>query len=211
MEAESQHKRKTLEEMKGKSSFLERFKIFGCSLELFYYKVVFFASYGAFGCLMTFIPLYFKQLGLSAAQTGVLVGLRPLCQAIGAPFWGIIADKYKQRKAILLIGATAWLVKNMLILAVRPSHRDCVATVENKSHFVKRDILVDSRENSIDINNTLPTVSASTGTLTAALHYLIQRDNAELLDVFYILLVLVTVGELFGSILHPLLDGCTVD
>lgn len=118
MEAESQPKRKTPEEIKGKSSFLECFKIFGCSLELFHYKVVFFASYGAFGCLMTFIPLYFKQLGLSAAQTGLLVGLRPLCQAIGAPFWGIIADKYKQRKAILLIGATAWLFKNMLILAV---------------------------------------------------------------------------------------------
>lgn len=195
--------------MKEKSSFLERFKIFGCTVDLFHYKVLFFASYGAFGCLMTFIPLYFKQLGLSAAQTGILVGLRPLCQAIGAPFWGILADKYKRRKAILLLGAAAWLIKNMLILVVRPSHQVCVATVGNGSHIVKMDSMVDSQEN-VDINNTLHTVLASTGTPHKE-KYSIQVDNGEILDIFYTLLVLVLVGELIGSILHPLLDGCTVD
>ncbi|KAJ7378251.1 hypothetical protein OS493_024200 [Desmophyllum pertusum] len=150
MEAEKPYKRTSSGEMKEKSSFLERFKIFGCTVDLFHYKVLFFASYGAFGCLMTFIPLYFKQLGLSAAQTGILVGLRPLCQAIGAPFWGILADKYKRRKAILLLGAAAWLIKNMLILVVRPSHQVCVATVGNGSHIVKMDSMVDSQEN-VDI------------------------------------------------------------
>ena len=204
-------KRTGSEEKKGKSSFLERLKIFGCTVELFHYKVLFFASYGAFGCLMTFIPLYFKQLGLSAAQTGLLVGMRPLCQAIGAPFWGILADKYKQRKAILLLGASAWLIKNMLILAFRPSHQACVATVGNESHIVKRDSLVDPKENIVDINSTVQTALAASTSTPSKAKYFIQVDNAELLDIFYILLILVIVGELFGSILHPLLDGCTVD
>lgn len=112
MEDEPQKKTSSEEEQKEKSSFLERLKIFGCTVQLFHYKALFFASYGAFGCLMTFLPLYFKQLGLSAAQTGLLVGIRPLCQAIGAPFWGILADKYKRRKTILVLGASAWLINS---------------------------------------------------------------------------------------------------
>ena len=211
MEDEPQKKACSEEEQKGNSSFLERLKIFGCTVQLFHYKVLFFASYGAFGCLMTFLPLYFKQLGLSAAQTGLLVGIRPLCQAIGAPFWGILADKYKRRKAILLLGASAWLVKNMLILVIRPSHQACVASVGNESHLVtKRDSLVNSQQKTASLSSTVQTALASIGTPDKEKHF-IQVDNGELLDVFYILLVLVIIGELFGSILHPLLDGCTVD
>lgn len=51
---------KIFEEMKGKFSFCECFKMFGCMFELFYYKVVFFVFYGVFGCLMIFFFLYFK-------------------------------------------------------------------------------------------------------------------------------------------------------
>ena len=213
MEDEPQKKTNSREEQKGKSSFLERLKILGCTVQLFHYKVLFFASYGAFGCLMTFLPLYFKQLGLSAAQTGLLVGIRPLCQAIGAPFWGILADKYKRRKAILLLGASAWLIKNMLILVIRPSHQVCVATVGNESHIVtKRDSLVDSQHKAVRVplSSTVHTALALTGTPDKE-KYFIQVDNGELLNIFYILLVLVIIGELFGSILHPILDGCTVD
>ena len=213
MEDEPQKKTNSREEQKGKSSFLERLKILGCTVQLFHYKVLFFASYGAFGCLMTFLPLYFKQLGLSAAQTGLLVGIRPLCQAIGAPFWGILADKYKRRKAILLLGASAWLIKNMLILVIRPSHQVCVATVGNESHIVtKRDSLVDSQHKAVRVplSSTVHTALALTGTPDKE-KYFIQVENGELLNIFYILLVLVIIGELFGSILHPILDGCTVD
>lgn len=208
-------KRKDSEEIgKGKSNFFERLNIlYGCTLELFQYKVLFFACYGAFACLYTFIPLYFKQLGLSASQTGILVGLRPLCQAIGAPFWGILADRYKRRKAILFIGSTAWLIKNMLILVIRPSHVDCLAkpaTFENETTLVKKEALVESLPNA-HVNNTLPSVAAVTSLPPDKYKYLIQVDSAELLGIFYIFLVLVLIGELFGSIVHPLLDGCTVD
>ena len=213
MEDEPQKKTNSKEEHKEKSNFLERLKIFGCTVQLFHYKVLFFASYGAFGCLMTFLPLYFKQLGLSAAQTGLLVGIRPLCQAIGAPFWGILADKYKRRKTILLLGASAWLIKNMLILVIRPSHQVCVATVGNESHLVtKRESLMDSQQKAVRVplSSTEHTALALTGTPDKE-KYFIQVENGELLNIFYILLVLVIIGELFGSILHPILDGCTVD
>ena len=202
---EKPRKRKLSEEIgKGKPKVLGRFNMFyGCTLELFHYKVVFFACYGAFACLYTFIPLYFKQLGLSASQTGVLVGLRPLCQAIGAPFWGILADKFKRRKAILFLGSFSWLIKNMLIIAIRPKHQVCIAKPVNNSS-------VDSSMD-VHLNNTLPSTAAVTSPLLDKHKEFLRVDNAELSDIFYIFLVLVIVGELFGSIVHPLLDGCTVD
>ena len=195
---EKPRKRKVSEEIgKGKQNVLERLNLlYGCTLELFHYKVVFFACYGAFACLYTFIPLYFKQLGLSASQTGILVGLRPLCQAIGAPFWGILADKFKRRKVILFLGSSAWLIKNMLIIVIRPKHQVCITKPVNDASL---------------LNNTLPSVASVTSLLLDKHKEFLRVDNEELADIFYIFLVLVIVGELFGSIVHPLLDGCTVD
>lgn len=198
--------RKVSDEMgKREPNVFERINlIYGCTLELFHYKVVFFTCYGAFACLYTFIPLYFKQLGLSAFQTGVLTGLRPLCQAIGAPFWGIIADRFKRRKIILFLGSTAWLIKNMLIFLIRPTYHECFAkpvTHENESSIGRNDASVAS--------STLSTPTTSPP--FDKYKYFIQVDNAELSDIFYSFLLLVLVGELFGSIVHPLLDGCTVD
>ena len=190
-----------------KSSLLKRFsETVGCAVEIMCYKLLFFASYGAFGCLNTFIPLYFKQLGLSAAQTGILVGIRPLCQAIGAPVLGIIADKYKRRRAILFLGACAWLIKNMLILTVEPKSRHCVPAAPNMSNLVKR-----------ESSMSAPGDTASNGALQYADRtnpkekYFIRVDSGELYDVFIVLVVLTLVGELLGSALHPLLDGCTVE
>ena len=209
---EKPRERKDSEEIsKGKPNVFQRFNaLCGCTLEMFQYKVVFFTCYAAFSCLFTFLSLYFKQLGLSAFQTGILVGIRPMCQAVGAPFWGILADKYKRRKATLLLGASAWVIKNMLILAVRPSHEVCVVkpvTFGNESSSLfERHALVISRP-----NDTLPSVAAITSSSFDKHKYFVQVDSGELSDIFYILLALVLVGELFGSIVHPLLDGCIVD
>lgn len=204
------------EEMgKRKPNVFQRINLMcGCTLDRFHYKVVFFTCYGAFACLYTFIPLYFKQLGLSALRTGVLTGLRPLCQAIGAPFWGIIADKFQQRRTILFLGSTAWLIKNMLLFVIRPMHEVCFAkpvTYRNKSSLVRNDASVYT-PNVLEHNNTLlQPIAATSPAPFDKYKYFIQVDNAELSDIFYIYLLLVVVGELFGSIVQPLLDGCAVD
>lgn len=102
-------------------------------------------------------------------------------------------------------------VLGWLILVIRPSHQVCVATVGNESHLVtKRDSLVDSQQKTVPLSSTVHTTLALTGTPDKE-KYFIQVENGKLLNIFYILLVLVIIGELFGSILHPILDGCTVD
>lgn len=207
MEEKQLERKRSGETDHGKQNFLQRLRgINACTPERLNYKVLFFACYAAYACLYTFIPLYFKQLGLSASQTGILIGLRPLCQAIGAPFWGILADKYKARKLVLLLGSCAWLIKNLLILAIRPSHEGCVAKPlspgnESQSLYV----VAPSKDIAI------PSISTATSISHNKYKYFVQVDNDELARIFYIFLALVLAGELFGSIVHPLLDGCAVD
>ncbi len=61
----------------------------GLALAKFFY-FFFFAS---FGSLFPLMGVYFKQLGMDAAQCGFLVGVRPIVEYLSTPFWNKIADK----------------------------------------------------------------------------------------------------------------------
>ena len=43
------------------------------NLDFIPYKLLYGSIYGAGGCLIPYLPLYYKQLGFSAVETGVLV------------------------------------------------------------------------------------------------------------------------------------------
>ena len=102
-------------------------------LDFIPYKLLYGSIYGAGGCLIPYLPLYYKQLGFSAVETGVLVSIRPLCLAFISPIWGFLADRYKRRRLILFMGAMAWILKTMLILAVQPKHQECLVIPANSS------------------------------------------------------------------------------
>lgn len=101
--------------------------------DLVIYKLFCLLLYGSYGSLYPYLPLYFKQLGLGANQAGLIVGIRPVVQCLGAPFWGTLADRYKAGRIILMGGIMAWIVKAFLILAVRPSNQQCIQVYVNKS------------------------------------------------------------------------------
>ena len=50
-----------------------------------------------------FLIVFFCSIGLNKAQAGLLVGLMPLGSIVGNPFWGIIADKTKRHRTILIV------------------------------------------------------------------------------------------------------------
>ena len=105
--------------------------------KLVVYKTFYFFFYGAFGIIIAYLPLYFKQLGLLASHVGLLTGARPLVQSVGAPFWGMLADKLRVRKTILLAGLIAFTLKTLLFMGFRPSHQTCEITYINKTHNIK--------------------------------------------------------------------------
>ena len=69
------------------------------------FKLLYATIYGAGGSHIPYLPVYFKQLGFSAVETGILVIIRPLRLALISPLWGLLADRYQKRRYVLFMGA----------------------------------------------------------------------------------------------------------
>lgn len=88
-------------------------------------KVFYFFFYAAYGSLHPLLAVYYKQLGLSASRSGLLVGIRYFIEFCSAPFWGVVADRFKKGKAVLLFSVLCWLVFNCGIGFVKPAEMKC--------------------------------------------------------------------------------------
>ena len=124
---------------------------FKCFVEkdLLAYKAFSFFIYGGFGALYPFLPLYFKSYGLSSLLAGTIVGIRPLIQFVGAPFWTELAERFQVKKLFLCGGILAWIVKALLLWAVIPKHQLCIQTYTNSStnisYISSRDFVAEKR------------------------------------------------------------------
>ncbi len=77
----------------GKSSWLSRFFPDPVQQGLALAKGFYFFFFAAFGSLFPLMAVYFKQLGMNAAQCGFLTGIRPIVEYIATPFWNSMAHK----------------------------------------------------------------------------------------------------------------------
>ncbi|CAJ1087661.1 major facilitator superfamily domain-containing protein 6-A isoform X1 [Xyrichtys novacula] len=89
-------------------------------------KVFYFFFYAAYGSLHPLLAVYYKQLGMSAGRSGLLVGIRYFIEFCSAPFWGVVADRFRKGKAVLLFSVLCWLVFNCGIGFVKPAEMKCV-------------------------------------------------------------------------------------
>ncbi|XP_076858497.1 major facilitator superfamily domain-containing protein 6-B [Brachyhypopomus gauderio] len=94
-------------------------------------KVFYFFFYAAYGSLQPLLAVYYKQLGMSPSQSGLLVGIRYFIEFCSAPFWGVVADRFNKGKAVLLFSVFCWVVFNCGIGFVKPADMTCV---ENRPH-----------------------------------------------------------------------------
>ena len=113
----------------------EQSHFFRCFFEADYliFKGFCFFIYGAYGGFIPYLPLYFKQLFLGASYAGMIVGIRPLVQCIGAPFWGVVADRFHAGKVIFLGSVIVWIAKAFALLAVRPHNQNCIELYKNRT------------------------------------------------------------------------------
>ena len=113
------------------------------------YNVFYFVFYAGYISFLLYVPVYFKYLGLSAIYVGLLNGIRPLMQTIGAPLWGVIGDRFRIRKIIFVFAFVVMTVKTMMFFVFRPENTMCVVTyynstksiIQNKTYVVKHDIV----------------------------------------------------------------------
>lgn len=88
-------------------------------------KVFYFFFYAAYGSLHPLLAVYYKQLGMSPSRSGLLVGIRYFIEFCSAPFWGVVADRFKKGKVVLLFSVFCWLVFNCGIGFVKPVEIKC--------------------------------------------------------------------------------------
>ena len=69
-------------------------------------KLAYFCYSAAMAGFTPFLTLYYAQLGLTASEIGLLVGINPLITLIAAPLWGALADATQQHKRLLLLMIT---------------------------------------------------------------------------------------------------------
>ncbi len=79
----------------------------------------YFAYYGAAAALIPLLVLYYKSLGFSAGQIGVLVGIPPLVMLIAAPLWGGLADATRQHSLILRLAIIGSLLLALALSQTR--------------------------------------------------------------------------------------------
>ena len=62
----------------------------------------YFVAFIAWGISVPYLPLFFKRSGRSDAEIGALLAVIPLLTMLSPPIWGAVADRLRNKKAILL-------------------------------------------------------------------------------------------------------------
>ena len=145
---ESESKSKKRSEKTFKDSLCEELQV---DKTLLLYKGFYFLFFAGFGASFPYMALYFKQIGLNASSVGMLAGIRPIIQFISGPFWAVLADKYKARKAVLLFSIFSWLVMTLALLIPRPHNTYCRNLLESTNKN-QSDASIFTRRNSIQLN-----------------------------------------------------------
>ncbi|CAH1972942.1 unnamed protein product [Acanthoscelides obtectus] len=118
--------------IRGKSDILEM--IFGpVDQELLVVKSFYFFFYSAFGSLFPLMGVYFKQMGMNATQSGILIGSRPFVEFLSAPFWGSLADRWQKGKILLLASLASWIIFTVPLGSIQPPATSCMHVDRNNT------------------------------------------------------------------------------
>ena len=174
---------------------------------------VFFYS-SSLGCLVPFLPIFFRLNGMSAIQTGLLVATRYLILFWSAPSLSFLASKMNARKCVLILAVLLGALANMAFVfsaeykeASRPN---CGEMNDSSNH----NILASSSLTVHHLNQSILNYSMSDQMLKQTNHLTRQHLSFEqemfhaiglrFDKQFLIFLLIVAVGAFLGSPAKPL-------
>ncbi|KAK3596408.1 hypothetical protein CHS0354_019009 [Potamilus streckersoni] len=183
------------------------------------FKCFFFFFLGAIGAMFPFFSVFYKQLGFSPNEIGIVSGVRPMVRFFSGPLWGFLADRFRISRVVLIGSTFAWLVCYTSVGFVPPPSKtdiNCPLVYELLSNNSVR------ANDSAQIMHLSPTHS---GFYIARVLRLrpdvtpaesLQQDRGWMFDqddvkrVFITILVLVLVGEFLQAPCEPLADSAIV-
>ncbi|XP_066298488.1 major facilitator superfamily domain-containing protein 6-like isoform X2 [Branchiostoma lanceolatum] len=66
-------------------------------------KIYFFSFFGGFACLLPYLSVYLRQLGVLSYQVGIISGSQPFLTFLLKPILGAASDKFDKHKQILIL------------------------------------------------------------------------------------------------------------
>lgn len=89
-------------------------------------KIFYFFFFAAFGSLFPLLGVFFKQLGFTSTEAGIILGLRPIVEICSTPLWGGIADKFRKGKIILLCSLGCWIIFTLIMSFIHTPASGCI-------------------------------------------------------------------------------------
>ena len=71
--------------------------------DLWQVRLLFLVIFSSYGTTSAYVTLYFRRVGLEAAQIGVLIAVQPLVMLVAGPLWSLIADRLGLRRRLLTL------------------------------------------------------------------------------------------------------------
>ena len=102
-------------------------------------KGYYFCFFSAWGSLLPYLALYFKQLMLTPSQVGVIMGLKPFVQFLATPVWGALVDKFHIHRFALVISMIA-LITSTFALSLVPGPKQQPIILEKHCNRTDRDL-----------------------------------------------------------------------
>ena len=66
-------------------------------------KALYFFMFAGMGIFFPFLNVYYKSIGLSGTQIGLIITLGPLIAIFAGPMWGLLVDRLGRLRLILVI------------------------------------------------------------------------------------------------------------
>ncbi len=66
-------------------------------------KWLYLITYAAYGCTSIYRNLYFRRVGLSNSEVGLLIAIQPLLMLVAGPLWSMLADRLGLRSRLLTV------------------------------------------------------------------------------------------------------------
>ncbi|XP_070579436.1 major facilitator superfamily domain-containing protein 6-like protein B [Ptychodera flava] len=79
-------------------------------------------------CLLPFLTLYFRQLGLSATQTGIIFATKAFVAFLVTPLWSKFARRFDKYRVIIIGSLFAINASHLALMLVPPVHEDSLVT-----------------------------------------------------------------------------------
>jgi len=115
------------------------------------FKIFFHASHTA---LIPFLPMYFRFLGLTAFQSGILGSLRSLMSCWSSFLWCIVSEKIAKRKCFLVLLLLTGIVLNASLSFVQNPNADFMNYYCSSESMYKNNSLNLTRNGATDVHNS---------------------------------------------------------